>query len=80
MLIGAAVALAPAAALAGACPAGKQGVDTSYNDFKIVAANLLDYDPQPHRIDQTGDKQPDAGRAAIAGGVTHAKNRRPASI
>jgi hypothetical protein len=32
MLIGAAVALAPAAALAGSCPAGKQGVDVRKPD------------------------------------------------
>jgi hypothetical protein len=32
MLIGAALALAPAAALAGSCPAGKQGVDVRMPD------------------------------------------------
>jgi quercetin dioxygenase-like cupin family protein len=86
MLIGAAVALAPAAALAGSCPAGKQGVDvrmpdtTPARDVTNTVISSIDVAKEPADIQ---DRQFRMRRLEVKpGGVVpwHSHEDRPAII
>ena len=86
LLIGGAVAMAPAAALAGSCPAGKQGVDvrkpdnTPARDVTDTVISSIDVAKEPADIQ---DRQFRMRRLEVKpGGVVpwHSHEDRPAII